>query len=206
MRMQWLHDLRGFDVSDLSFRHAGAWSARRQCLIAAAIAGALIGLGYLLLLQAPLAQLHQQRAGETSLKKQFEAKVVQVSGFNDALQRMQALQTAWGQVIEQLPNEAHIPGLLDEVSRIGMTSGLSIEHMQWLPEAQHPFYTELPLHITLSGGYHEFALFVSAIEHLPRIVTLHDFTLRPVSPAANSPLRITLLAKTYRTNDQGLIP
>ena len=99
-----------------------------------------------------------------------------------------------------------MPGLLDEVSRLAQNSGLIIEQIQWLPETLQPAYSELPLQLRVVGGYHDLGVFLSGIAGLPRIVTLHDFTLTAATPAANGPLRMTLLAKTYRANDQGLIP
>jgi type IV pilus assembly protein PilO len=66
-----------------------------------------------------------------------------------------------------------------------------------------PFYAELPLKLVLIGGYHDLGHFVSQLAGLPRIVTLHDFTLTPLNETNDGQLRMTLLAKTYRTYDQG---
>ena len=109
-------------------------------------------------------------------------------------------------MLKQLPAQAQVPGLLDQVSQLGKANGLLIERIQWLPEVLQPFYAELPLQMTLAGGYHELGLFVSAMASLPRIVTLHDFALAPLNGTGDGQLRMTLLARTYRTHDQGLIP
>ena len=92
-----------------------------------------------------------------------------------------------------------MPELLDEVSRLGQGNGLLVEHIQWLPEVLQTFYAELPLQMTLVGGYHELGLFVSAMASLPRIVTLHDLSLAPSNGTGDGQLRMTLLAKAYRT-------
>ena len=106
----------------------------------------------------------------------------------------------------QLPRKAEVPGLLDEIARIGLTSGLRIEHIHWLPEVIQSFYTELPLQMSLVGGYHDFGLFVSGLASLPRVVTVQDFTLAALGGSGSEQLRMTLLATTYRTHDQGLVP
>ena len=74
-----------------------------------------------------------------------------------------------------------------------------------MPEVTQQFYIELPIQISVTGTYHDLATFVSGVASLPRIVTLHDFEVKPVDPkASNSQLRMSILAKTYRYNDQGL--
>ena len=58
------------------------------------------------------------------------------------------------------------------------------------------FYAELPVEMSVEGGYHELGAFVSRVAGLPRIVTLHDFDLEP--PAPDRGIRMHVLAKTYR--------
>ena len=69
----------------------------------------------------------------------------------------------------------------------------------------------MPIKIQLTGGYHEFGLFVSGIAALPRIVTLHDIEItrpgraaaRGRAPAPSDELTLNLTAKTYRYLDEG---
>jgi type IV pilus assembly protein PilO len=93
--------------------------------------------------------------------------------------------------------------LLEDITRTGLGSGLEFEEIKLLPEVAQPFYIELPIQITVTGDYHDLATFVSGVAGLPRIVTLHDFDLTPVSPGGGPKLRLTILAKTYRYNDKG---
>ena len=105
--------------------------------------------------------------------------------------------------MRQLPGDTEVPGLLEDITRAGLGSGLAFEEIKLLPEVAQPFYIELPIQITVTGGYHELATFVSGVAGLPRIVTLHDFALAPASPQGGPKLRLSILAKTYRYNDKG---
>jgi type IV pilus assembly protein PilO len=78
---------------------------------------------------------------------------------------------------------------------VGTTSGLTFIQINWLPELENEFYTELPIQIEVLGDYHEFGQFVSKVAELPRIVTLHDFT---ITEAEDKKLRLNVIAKTYR--------
>ena len=52
--------------------------------------------------------------------------------------------------------------------------------------------------MTLSGGYHEIANFVSGVAALPRIVTLHDINITPDSGDQYDRLTLAVTAKMYR--------
>jgi type IV pilus assembly protein PilO len=69
-------------------------------------------------------------------------------------------------------------------------------------EAKKDFYAERPIKIRLTGSFHQFGAFVSGIAALPRIVTLHDVDIAPLSGAASyDNLQMELTAKTYRYLD-----
>ena len=69
--------------------------------------------------------------------------------------------------------------------------------MNWQPEIIKKFYIELPIDIEVIGSYHQFGKFVSEVAGLPRIVTLHDFTIG-TTQLSKKALRLKLQAKTYR--------
>ena len=206
MAAHWLVSVRSFDLRELDFGSPGTWSPRRKIAMASAWLGLVLVLGYSLLLEPQVARLQQQQDAQVVLKAEFESRAAQVANLDAYEMQMRELQATFSALLKKLPAQAEVPGLLDEVSRLGMATGLVIEHIQWLPEVLQPFYSELPLQMTLAGGYHDLGLFVSALASLPRIVTLHDFSLAPLNGADGGQLRMTLMARTYRTHDQGLIP
>lgn len=109
--------------------------------------------------------------------------------------------------MRQLPSDTEVPGLLEDITRTGLGSGLEFEEIKLEPEVIQQFYIELPIQIAVVGGYHDLATFVSGVASLPRIVTLHDFEIKSVEGegvVGSSKLRMTILAKTYRYNDEGL--
>ena len=202
---QWLERLRGVDLREVDVGDCGGWSSGRKTLMAVLMAVLVVGLGYGLLLQASLSRLEQQHNAQALLKADFEAKAAQVARLDAYMGQMRELQASLDALREQLPIQAQVPSLLEDISRLGLMAGLKIEKIHWLPEVLQPFHAELALRLTLVGGYHELGLFVSEIGRLPRIITLHDFALQPLVPQG-SELRMNVLAKTYRAHDQGLLP
>ena len=117
---------------------------------------------------------------------------------------MKEMETSFGALLRQLPSDTEVPGLLEDITRTGLGSGLEFEEIKLLPEAAQQFYIELPIQISVVGTYHDLATFVSGVASLPRIVTLHDFSIMPASDGSTTQLRMSILAKTYRYNDKGL--
>ena len=98
-------------------------------------------------------------------------------------------------MLKSLPTSNETPGLLDDISYVGTTSGLTFRLLQWQPEIEKEFYTELPIQFEVTSQYHDFGQFVTKIATLPRIVTLHDFALTNETEG----LRLQMQARTYRT-------
>ncbi|MNT46873.1 Pilus assembly protein, PilO [compost metagenome] len=117
---------------------------------------------------------------------------------------MQEMEVSFGALLRQLPSDTEVPGLLEDITRTGLGSGLEFEEIKLLPEVTQPFYIELPIQVVVVGGYHDLATFVSGVASLPRIVTLHDFETKPVGTESASVIRMSVMAKTYRYNDKGM--
>jgi type IV pilus assembly protein PilO len=69
-----------------------------------------------------------------------------------------------------------------------------------MPEQNREFYAEKPIKIQLTGSYHQMGQFVSTIAQLPRIVTLHDFSIKGTG-RGNDQLLMDVTAMTYRYLD-----
>jgi type IV pilus assembly protein PilO len=95
--------------------------------------------------------------------------------------------------------------LLVDISQSGLAAGLQEKLFQPGSEKSNGFYAELPIRIRLVGSYHEFGAFVSGIAALPRIVTLHDIEIQPVTgDKGYDNLVMDVTAKTYRyIEDEG---
>jgi type IV pilus assembly protein PilO len=198
-----LESLRQIDLNDLDFNNVGSWPAAVKFIAGALLLIAVVAFGYNFHLKDLQAQLDGKRAEEATLKEQFSSKAFQAANLDAYKDQMQEMEVSFGALLKQLPSDTEVPGLLEDITRTGLGSGLEFEEIKLLPEAAQQFYIELPIKITVAGSYHDLATFVSGVASLPRIVTLHDFNLVPVSADTSSKLRMSILAKTYRYNDKG---
>jgi type IV pilus assembly protein PilO len=201
---EWLQSLRDIDFSDLDTSNIGSWPAAVKALAGGLLMILVLALGYNFFISDMEDQLQLKRLEEDALKEQFASKAHLSANLELYTQQMKEMENSFGVLLRQLPSDTEVPGLLEDITRTGLGSGLEFEEIKLLPEVTQPFYIELPIQITVTGSYHDLATFVSGVAGLPRIVTLHDFELAPASPDGGTKLRMSILAKTYRYNDKGL--
>lgn len=199
-----LDSLRKIDISDLDFNNVGSWPAAVKFIAGLLVLIIVLALGYNFHLKDLQAQLDRQRGEEGALKQQFATKAFQAANLEAYKEQMAEMEVSFGALLKQLPSDTEVPGLLEDITRTGLGSGLEFEEIKLLPEVTQQFYIELPIQIKVTGAYHDLATFVSGVASLPRIVTLHDFELLPAGADSTSRLRMSILAKTYRYNDKGL--
>lgn len=194
------------DLSELDLKNIGAWPRAIRVLAAVLVLSAVLVLGYFLRLTDLQSELERNRVEEAALKEQFTVKARQASQLEDYKEQMISIESLFVELLQQLPSEAEVPSLLDDINRAGLSSGLEFEEIKLLAEGVQPFYIELPIQIKVIGGYHDLAAFISAIAGMPRIVTLHDFVIKPAKTAASASLAMDILVKTYRYHDSSIQP
>ena len=142
------------------------------------------------------------KAEELVLKQQFELKQSRAAKLKLYKQQLAEMEETFGALLRQLPESTEVESLLVDISQTALASGLEIQLFKPSGELQKDFYAELPIALQMSGSYHELAAFVSGSAALPRIVTLHDITLKPQNKGSKGELLMTATAKTYRYLDE----
>lgn len=191
------------DFAELDLNNIGSWPAAVRVLACLIVLIAVLALGYFLHLTDLQEALDRNQTEEVTLKEQFTAKVRQAANLEEYKEQMKLMEASFEALLRQLPSDTEVPGLLEDITSAGLNSGLEFEEIKLLPEITQPFYIELPIQVKVFGSYHDVATFVSAVASMPRIVTLHDFTIKPVVAGNSSRLAMNVLVKTYRYNDKG---
>ncbi|MHC8409131.1 type 4a pilus biogenesis protein PilO [Pseudomonas sp. Hz4] len=201
---KWFEGLRKIDINDLDTNNMGSWPPAIKALAGILLMILVLSLGYSFSVSDLQSHLDLKREEESTLKEQFANKAHMAANLELYTQQMKQMENSFGVLLRQLPSDTEVPGLLEDITRTGLGSGLEFEEIKLLSEVTQPFYIELPIQITVTGAYHDLATFVSGVAGLPRIVTLHDFDLASANPEGGPKLRMSILAKTYRYNDKGL--
>ena len=195
-----MESLKKFDVNDLDFNNVGSWPAAIKAIVLLLVFGLILGGGYWFMIKDQYAALERVEAEEATLKQQYEAKAFQVANLEAYRQQMEEMEESFGALLKQLPKDTEVPGLLEDITNTGLGTGLAINSIALKPEVTREFYVELPIDISVRGTYHDLASFVSGVAALPRIVTLHDFNIKPNGKSDAGELVMAISAKTYRYN------
>ena len=190
-----------FDASqfdNLELDNIGQWPAAAKLLLAVFLAVAVAFLGYMALISDQIKQLDRGFVEEGTLKQSYRTKYHVAANLELFRAQMVEAEDTFANQLRSLPNSHEIPGLLDDITFVGTTSGLDFVKLEWQPEISKEIYIELPIDIEVIGSYHSFGQFVSKIAGLPRIVTLHDFKIK-IEREDLDTLNLKLQAKTYRS-------
>lgn len=188
-------ELRTLDLSEIRLDNIGRWPLIVR-IIACILAFVIILVGFYFVKISKLdEQLDRQAREELRLRNDFSNKAYEAANLEEYKEQMVELESRLEALIGQLPSDTEVPGLLEDVTETGLNSGLQIQSITLQDEVAHDYYVELPILIEATGGYHDFASFVSGVAGLPRIVTLHDFV---IDSDDESLLSLLITAKTYR--------
>ena len=110
--------------------------------------------------------------------------------------KMKAAEAQFNIVMKALPEKEEIPTLLSGISQAARDAGLDITKFQPNPEKAKDFYAEVPIEISVSGNYHNVAIFFDKISNLPRIVTIEAVKLLPDKEGVK--LSTSCTAVTYK--------
>jgi type IV pilus assembly protein PilO len=189
------------NIRELTFENISIWPTSIKALVIGLCCCLILCVGFSLWLQPALVELKLAQQQEQNLREEFALKQHQAVNLNAYHQQLLVMQKMFASMLQQLPNSTEIPGLLDDISKAGVASGLEFTLFKPQPEKPRDFYFELPIQISVQGSYHQLAHFISQVSALPRIVTLQDFSIIPLSGsqiANNSPLlKMEVMAKTY---------
>lgn len=183
------------ELNELDFEQVAVWPKEVKIVVGIFMAIMVAGLSYWFIVQPKLPVWDAAERKEAELKLQFEAKYRIAVNLEAYQEQLAQLKQDFSSMLRSLPTSNETPGLLDDITYVGTSSGLTFKLLNWQKEIPKEFYTELPIEIEVSGGYHNFGHFVSKVADLPRIVTLHDFVIEQNEER----LHLKLQAKTYRT-------
>lgn len=192
--MNLIEELQSLDANDV-----GRWPFVFRAAVIGIVFVIVVGAGvYYTIIEDKAPALERVQQEEVTLRDVFENKQRKAANYDAYKAQLAQMEQSFGTMLRQLPGETEIPSLIVDISQTGLAAGLQERLFQPRPEIPKDFYAEKPITISLTGGYHEIANFVSGIAALPRIVTLHDINISASNPQEYDELTLSVTAKTYR--------
>lgn len=187
-------------LNELDFNESGEWPIPIKVVAVLVLCILVWAASYWFVLKDVQKSLTELEQKETELKKTFEPKQAKAGNLGAYEKQAEEIKVSFSSMLQQLPqkNEMNVNGLLDDISRIGLASGVVLERLKLESTRTVDIYTELPFDMVIIGSYHQLGKFISGIAKLPRIVTLHDFSMRSLaSEDDKGKMTMDIVAKTY---------
>ena len=117
------------------------------------------------------------------------------------------LHQRWTLAAELLPTDRQVAALLRKITLAAQQTGVRFVVFRPGGPKNEQYYTELPLAITVNGGYHQIGSFLAELANLRRIITVSNVKLR--TNGGNDPLLTTgveFTASAYSLNTTPATP
>ena len=168
----------------------------------AGVLAAITALNFFLVIQPIETTIQQQEGQQHSLDQQLAEKQEIAQNLNERRREMDVLQQKLDEALTELPETKDIDDLLAQLNDVGKKSGLEISQVTPGPEQPAQFFSRIPVRMTVTGNYHEIAVFLQEVSHLRRIVNVSDIKLGgPKVTNEKVVLQSNFLATTFRFLD-----
>ncbi|WP_163784130.1 type 4a pilus biogenesis protein PilO [Myxococcus vastator] len=150
-------------------------------------------------------QIAQRRKLDMELADKSEI----AQNLNERRREMDVLEQKLSEALTELPEQRDIEELLAQINDIGKKSGLEISSVT--PDKETvgggEFFARIPIKMTVSGNYHEIALFLQEMANMRRIVNVNNIKLdSAVLKNEKVVLQSSFLATTFRFVEQKSAP
>jgi len=156
---------------------------------------------YFMLVKPMEESIERQVKDRQQLDDDFAEKSEIAQNLNERRREMDVLEQKLNEALTELPEKKDIEELLAQINDIGKKSGLEIAQVK--PEKEFvgggDFFARIPIQMTVSGNYHEIAMFLQEMANMRRIVNVNNIKLgTPTLKNEKVVLQSSFLATTFR--------
>ncbi|WP_239373945.1 type 4a pilus biogenesis protein PilO [Snodgrassella gandavensis] len=175
-----------------------------QLGIAGGIIVVILVLAYFFVYSGLNEQLSQLKHEEEALKQTYTEKSQKAAHLDALKAELDSINSSFHLLLKQLPTQAEIPNLIQELHECATKNGLSMDSLT-PSQAQNTYsgnkseqqvIQTLPYSITLTGNYNQISQFMRDVGKLSRIVTLNSIVLKRNDK--DNTLTLKAVANTYK--------
>lgn len=171
--------------------------ARYKYIILAVIIATLVGLFIWQVYLPKQEEIELLDAKLQALQLELQKAEAYAARYDEFKEELRQVELKLKEALKKLPEGRDIPDLLDQISESVIKAGLDISSFVPSGQTAKEFYSEVPVQIQVSGGYHNYAKFADVISKMERIVTLRNIQLSPGAQGGKI-LNIACQAVTFR--------
>ena len=177
--------------------------------VIAGIIALITAANFFLVIQPLEEQIDALRAEQAKLDSDLAEKSEIAQNLNERRREMDVLEQKLAEALTELPENKDVEELLSQLNDIGKKSGLEINKVEPSGESVSggEFFARIPIKMSVTGTYHEVAVFLQEVANMRRIVNVSGIKL--AAPAAKNErvvLQTSFLATTFRFVDTKAAP
>jgi type IV pilus assembly protein PilO len=139
-------------------------------------------------------ELQQLTARRDSLQTEVQKAEAARARLPELQAKIARLEIEWEKAKEMLPKAKEIPSLIQQISNSGTKAGVSFLLFKPSGAIAQANYSEIPVQIKVSCGYHQLGKFLSNVGNLARIVNVPTIKIKA---GKDRSIEADLSAKTY---------
>lgn len=179
----------------LDLNTAYLWPAPVKLLLGVIIVVAILAVGWFAQYKGQKETLDAAKAQEEKLKVEFDKKAKRAASLPHLKKELADLEEQFAILVKQLPTDAEIPNLIQELNQAGSNNSLQMSSTRPLPAQKDGPVEILPYSISTTGTYDQFTKFAKDVGSLSRIVVLNAVN---VTTGRDGKLVLNARANTYK--------
>lgn len=179
----------------LDLNTAYLWPAPVKLLLGVLVVVAFLVVGWFAFYKEQKESLDTKQRQEETLKAEFDKKAKKAASLPVLKKELVELEESFAVLVKQLPTDAEIPNLLQELNQAGSNNSLQMSSTRPLKAEKDGPVEILPYSISTRGSYDQFTKFAKDVGALSRIVVLNTVN---VTTDKDGKLVLDAKANTYK--------
>ena len=140
-----------------------------------------------------MAALQERITSKRQTVEKYQKIAAQLETFKTQVSELEARLHV---LLRELPESREIPGMIRQISDLGVRTGLQISLIKPMLEQRKEFYAEIPIQVRVKGQYHAVGRFLDDLAHLERLISVDGIQIEATSQETQC------LATTFRFLDE----
>lgn len=158
----------------------------------------VLAISYFALFRMQIETLDSVQNKEIELKDSYTKKSIEAANLDNLKAELSAIRSSFNVLLKQLPTDAEIPNLIQELHQAGSTNGLRMDSVTPQASMNEGPIQVLPYEISITGKYNQISQFARDVGALSRIITLESLKIGHKDDKNSNQLTFSATANTYK--------
>ncbi|MBI2069999.1 MAG: type 4a pilus biogenesis protein PilO [Elusimicrobia bacterium] len=171
--------------------------------IAAAVMMAALGsfVYFKYFLKPNLESIKKNKVKVVELTKRVEDLEKRAKKRERLLAEIAEAESAWTALRAKLPDTQNMPNILQVITQMARKHRVQVSNINPMSASSAGLYDEIPFGLSITGSYHDVALFMETMGKMERIFHTRNLSLSRASPTTEAPwisVSVSLTLVTYQ--------